>query len=140
MRAAFLIATGTQYHVMSFDITQCHDRTVPKLSQTIAQATEQQPTFRSEHALRESATEKEREMIVARRRLSHVRTLPYRRLLEIVVQSVLLLVGRLATQSQISEHPLKQCRRTRSKSQPKIPDQLHIERLWIRCDGVFGIQ
>jgi hypothetical protein len=36
-----------------------------------AQATEQQPTFGSEHALKESATEKEREMIEARRRFSH---------------------------------------------------------------------
>ena len=27
MRARFPIATTTWYHVMSFDITQCHDRT-----------------------------------------------------------------------------------------------------------------
>jgi hypothetical protein len=33
MRMQFPIATGTWYHVMSFDITQCHDPTVPKLSQ-----------------------------------------------------------------------------------------------------------
>ena len=30
--AEFLVATRTCYHVMSLDITQCHDRTVPKLS------------------------------------------------------------------------------------------------------------
>jgi hypothetical protein len=35
MRVQFLIATGTWYHVMSFDITQCHDLTVPKLSQRL---------------------------------------------------------------------------------------------------------
>src|SRR5215831_16126703 len=33
MRAECPIATRTSYHAMSFDITQCHDRTVPKLSQ-----------------------------------------------------------------------------------------------------------
>ena len=33
MRARFPFATGTWYHVMSFDITQYHDRTVPELSQ-----------------------------------------------------------------------------------------------------------
>jgi hypothetical protein len=33
MRAETPIATGTWYHVMSLDITQCHDLTVPKLSQ-----------------------------------------------------------------------------------------------------------
>src|SRR5258708_39268155 len=33
MRAVSPIATRTWYHVMSFDITQCHERTVPKLSQ-----------------------------------------------------------------------------------------------------------
>src|SRR5439155_8160072 len=33
MRAKTPIATGTCYHVMSRDITQCHLRTVPKLSQ-----------------------------------------------------------------------------------------------------------
>ena len=33
MRAEIPIATGTWYHVMSRDITQCHDLTVPKLSQ-----------------------------------------------------------------------------------------------------------
>ena len=33
MRVELQIATGTCYHVMSRDITQCHDRTVPKLSQ-----------------------------------------------------------------------------------------------------------
>src|SRR5207302_4609544 len=33
MRAWIPIATRTCYHVMSFDITQCHDRTAPKLSQ-----------------------------------------------------------------------------------------------------------
>jgi hypothetical protein len=27
--------TGTWYHVMSLDITQCHDLTVPKLSQRL---------------------------------------------------------------------------------------------------------
>ena len=32
MRVHFPIATGTWCHVMSFDITQCHDLTVPKLS------------------------------------------------------------------------------------------------------------
>jgi hypothetical protein len=32
MRDASPVATGTRYHVMSFDITQCHDRGVPKLS------------------------------------------------------------------------------------------------------------
>jgi hypothetical protein len=32
MRVDFPIATGGWHHVMSFDITQCHDRTVPKLS------------------------------------------------------------------------------------------------------------
>jgi hypothetical protein len=32
MRAETPIATGTWYHVMSLDITQCHDLTVPKLS------------------------------------------------------------------------------------------------------------
>src|SRR5882762_10610145 len=34
MRAVSPIATRTCYHVMSFDITLCHARTVPKLSQT----------------------------------------------------------------------------------------------------------
>src|ERR1700733_1173823 len=34
MRAEAPIATGTWYHVMSLDITQCHFRSVPKLSQT----------------------------------------------------------------------------------------------------------
>jgi len=33
MRGEFPVATATWYHVMSLDITQCHDRTVPKLSQ-----------------------------------------------------------------------------------------------------------
>jgi hypothetical protein len=33
MRAESPIATGTWYHVMSFDITQYHYRTVPELSQ-----------------------------------------------------------------------------------------------------------
>ena len=33
MRVEFPIATGTWYHVMSLDITQCHERSVPKLSQ-----------------------------------------------------------------------------------------------------------
>jgi hypothetical protein len=33
MRAGFPVATGTYYHVMSLDITQCHDPIVPKLSQ-----------------------------------------------------------------------------------------------------------
>jgi hypothetical protein len=33
MRAQFPIATGIWYHVMSFDITQCHERSVPELSQ-----------------------------------------------------------------------------------------------------------
>ena len=33
MRVLMPIATGTWYHVMSFDITQCHERSVPKLSQ-----------------------------------------------------------------------------------------------------------
>jgi hypothetical protein len=33
MRAQIPIATGTWYHVMSLDITQRHDLTVPKLSQ-----------------------------------------------------------------------------------------------------------
>ena len=33
MRVPFPIATRTCYHPMSPDITQCHDRTVPKLSQ-----------------------------------------------------------------------------------------------------------
>jgi len=33
MRAVSPIATGTWYHVTSFDVTQCHDLTVPKLSQ-----------------------------------------------------------------------------------------------------------
>jgi hypothetical protein len=33
MRAETPIATGTWYHVMSLDITQCHDLTVPKLAQ-----------------------------------------------------------------------------------------------------------
>ena len=33
MRGGFPIATGTWYHVMSFDITQCHELSVPKLSQ-----------------------------------------------------------------------------------------------------------
>jgi hypothetical protein len=36
MRAMMPIATGTWYHVMSFDITQCHDRSVPKMSQRVA--------------------------------------------------------------------------------------------------------
>ena len=36
MRAWIPIATRTCYHVMSFDITQCHERTVPKLSQEAA--------------------------------------------------------------------------------------------------------
>jgi hypothetical protein len=34
MRVQFPIATGTCYHVMSLDITQCHDLTVPKLSKS----------------------------------------------------------------------------------------------------------
>src|SRR5262249_14282223 len=34
MRAVPPIATGTCCHLISLDITQCHDRTVPKLSQT----------------------------------------------------------------------------------------------------------
>jgi hypothetical protein len=34
MRAQFPIATGTWYHVMSFDITQCHERSIPGMSQT----------------------------------------------------------------------------------------------------------
>jgi hypothetical protein len=34
------------------------ERTVPKLSQTIAQATEQQSTFGSEQAVKQFATEK----------------------------------------------------------------------------------
>jgi hypothetical protein len=29
MRVEFPIATGTWYHVMSLDITQCHERSVP---------------------------------------------------------------------------------------------------------------
>jgi hypothetical protein len=33
MRVEFPIATRTCYHVMSLDISQCHERTVPKLSQ-----------------------------------------------------------------------------------------------------------
>ena len=33
MRAVFPIATVTWYHVMSFDITPCHERSVPKFSQ-----------------------------------------------------------------------------------------------------------
>jgi hypothetical protein len=32
-----LVATGTWYHVMSFDITRCHDRTDPELSQLATQ-------------------------------------------------------------------------------------------------------
>src|SRR5215469_1015506 len=31
-RTGFPVATGTWYHMMSFDITECHDRIVPKLS------------------------------------------------------------------------------------------------------------
>jgi hypothetical protein len=34
MRVEFPIATGTCYHVMSRDITQCHFRSVPKMSHT----------------------------------------------------------------------------------------------------------
>jgi hypothetical protein len=34
MRVLMPVATGTWYHVMSFDITQCHERGVPELSQT----------------------------------------------------------------------------------------------------------
>jgi hypothetical protein len=128
MRAQFPIATGTWYHVMSFDITQCHERSVPKLSQTIR--------FRARiQGVRNGARDDRSPKAVVQRLHS-----PDRRLLEILVQSVPLLVERLATESQISQHPLKQGRRTRSKSQPKPPDQLHIERLWIRSDGVFGIQ
>jgi hypothetical protein len=33
MRLATPVATSTWYHVMSFDITQCHECAVPKLSQ-----------------------------------------------------------------------------------------------------------
>jgi hypothetical protein len=33
--AESLVATGTWYHVMSFSITQCHERRVPKLPQSI---------------------------------------------------------------------------------------------------------
>src|SRR5580704_3462914 len=61
------------------------------------------------------------------------------RLLEVVIQSVPLIVGHLTTQTQVSEHSLQRCRRARSKSQAKIPDQLHIERLWIRCNSVFRV-
>jgi hypothetical protein len=35
MRAETPIATGTWYHVMSFDITQHHELSVPELSQTM---------------------------------------------------------------------------------------------------------
>jgi hypothetical protein len=35
MRAELPIATSTWYHVMSRDITQCHDPTVPELSQRV---------------------------------------------------------------------------------------------------------
>src|SRR5215472_15523183 len=48
-------------------------------------------------------------------------------------------MGRLTTQSRVSEHSFQGCRRTRSKSQAKIPDQLHIERLRISCDSVFRV-
>ena len=34
MRARTPFATGTWYHLMSFDITQCHFRSVPELSQS----------------------------------------------------------------------------------------------------------
>ena len=34
MRVVSPIATRACYHVMSLDITPCHERTVPKLSQT----------------------------------------------------------------------------------------------------------
>jgi len=33
MRVQFPIATSTWYHAMSLDITECHERSVPKLSQ-----------------------------------------------------------------------------------------------------------
>ena len=36
MREETGFATGAWYHVMSFDITQSHDRTVPELSQVIS--------------------------------------------------------------------------------------------------------
>jgi hypothetical protein len=35
MRAELPIATSTWYHVMSRDITQCHDPSVPELSQRL---------------------------------------------------------------------------------------------------------
>ncbi len=57
-------------------------------------------------------------MIKARRRFSHAGTLPYQRLLKILVQSVPLRAGRLATQSQISKHPLKQCGRDAVRQPP----------------------
>jgi len=53
MRAGSPVATGTSYHVMSFDITQCHDRTVPKLSQRTA-STLQRHCGRSTAAIRAS--------------------------------------------------------------------------------------
>lgn len=35
MRARTLFATESSYHLMPFDITQCHRRSVPKLSQAV---------------------------------------------------------------------------------------------------------
>ena len=63
------MVVGSAIEDVSLDITQYHERTVPELSQTTAQPTEQHPTFGSEHALKESA-DKEGEMIEARRRFS----------------------------------------------------------------------
>src|SRR5882762_1759051 len=49
MRAVSPIATRTSYHVMSFDITQCHDPTVPKLSQTARSRPASGVALRSDH-------------------------------------------------------------------------------------------
>src|SRR5215470_6671780 len=45
MRAVLPIATGTYSHVMSFDITQYHELTVPKLSQRLLSPLPRQLAF-----------------------------------------------------------------------------------------------
>jgi hypothetical protein len=55
MRAECLFATGTWYHVVSFDITQYHDRTVPKLSQVCRVAQQGEQLFRFARAPRRLA-------------------------------------------------------------------------------------
>jgi len=47
MRVEFPIATGTWYQVMSLDIKQCHERSVPKLSQL--RACESDAALAAEH-------------------------------------------------------------------------------------------